>query len=219
MIAENLNHILDQLPQNVQLIAVSKTYGVDAIMQAYQQGQRRFGENKVQELVAKEEELPKDIEWHLIGHLQTNKVKYIASFVHTIHAVDSAKLLNEINKRAVEANRIINCLLQFHIAEEDTKFGLQTSEPEFLKSGEYQTLNNVRICGVMGMATFTEDKGQIRNEFKKLNSIYHQLKQHYFSDADYFKHISMGMSSDYSIAIEEGSTMIRVGSNIFGQRN
>jgi len=219
MIADNLNEILKQLPPNVQLVAVSKTYPAPVVMQAYNAGHRVFGENKVQELVAKFEELPKDIEWHLIGHLQTNKVKSIAPFVHTIHAVDSYKLLEEINKRAAQENRVINCLLQFHIADEDTKFGLSESELDFIENGTYLQLKNVRICGVMGMATFTDNQKQVREEFRHLHKIFNHLKVDFFSKNHDFYHISMGMSGDYKIAIEEGSTMVRIGSHIFGQRN
>jgi PLP dependent protein len=219
MIADNLHEILNQLPPEVLLVAVSKTYPAQVVMQAYNAGHRVFGENKVQELVAKFEEMPKDIEWHLIGHLQTNKVKYIASFVHTIHAVDSYKLLEEINKRAAQENHVINCLLQFHIADEETKFGLSENELDFLENGAYLQLKNVRICGVMGMATFTDNQQQVREEFRNLKAIFNRLKERFFKNDPGFRHISMGMSGDYKIAIEEGSTMVRIGSHIFGQRN
>lgn len=187
--------------------------------EAYRQGQCAFGENKVQEMVAKYEMLPKDIEWHFIGHLQTNKVKYIAPFVYLIHGVDSFKLLKSIDKEAGKINRIIPCLLQFHIAEEETKFGFSMEEAtEMLSSEEFKLIENVRISGVMGMATYTENENQIRKEFSHLKTIFNQLKMAYFSDFPAFKEISMGMSGDYQIAVEEGSTMVRIGSTIFGER-
>lgn len=219
MIAQNLKRVKKNIPANVKLVAVSKTYGFDEIMEAYNSGQRVFGENKVQELTDKYEALPKDIEWHLIGHLQTNKVKYITPFVHTIHAVDSFKLLQEINKRANSSERVINCLLQFHIAEEDTKFGLAEDELDFLENGSFRDLKNVNICGVMGMATFTDNTDLIKKEFNRLNQIFNRLKTRYFAADNNFCEISMGMSGDYPLAIEAGSTMVRVGSHIFGQRN
>ncbi|MFM7759155.1 MAG: YggS family pyridoxal phosphate-dependent enzyme, partial [Crocinitomicaceae bacterium] len=194
-----------------------KTKPIQAIEEAYLAGQRHFGENKVQELVAKYEKLPKDINWHLIGHLQTNKVKYVAPFVHLIHAVDSEKLLIEIDKQAHKNNRIIDVLLQFHIAQEDTKFGLSMGECKLLLKNRRSFLNS-RIVGVMGMASFVDDENQIRNEFKTLRNIFNELKSDYFGDVPYFSTISMGMSGDFSLAIEEGSTMVRVGSAIFGTR-
>ncbi|TXI88375.1 MAG: YggS family pyridoxal phosphate-dependent enzyme [Crocinitomicaceae bacterium] len=219
MIAEKILQIKQALPESVQLIAVSKTKPVEAIVQAYQAGQRAFGENKVQELVDKHEALPKDIEWHLIGHLQTNKVKYIAPFVHLIHAVDSLKLLKEINKEAKKNNRIISCLLQFHIANEETKFGLTFEEAtELLGSREFVEMEHVRIVGVMGMASFVDDSEQISDEFRTLYNYFQILKSHYFKFNPDFKEISMGMSGDYQLAIEEGSTMVRIGSTIFGGR-
>lgn len=212
--------ILQSIPSTVTLVAVSKTKPVEAILDIYNQGQRVFGENKVQEMCDKQAVLPQDIQWHLIGHLQTNKVKYIAPFVTMIHAVDSLKLLAEINKQAKKHNRIIDCLLQFHIAQEDTKFGLDTQEAkELLESTEFQAMENIRIRGVMGMATFTEDEAQIHNEFKALGTIFNSLKATYFSEQLTFDTRSMGMSGDYQIAIEEGSTMVRIGSLIFGNRN
>ena len=217
MISNNLAEILKEIPDNVTLVAVSKTKPFEAIEEAYLAGQRHFGENKVQELVAKHEKLPKDINWHLIGHLQTNKVKYVAPFVHLIHAVDSEKLLLEIDKQAQKNNRIIDVLLQFHIAQEDTKFGLSMGECNFLLKNCTSFLNT-RIVGVMGMASFVDDENQIRNEFKTLRNIFSELKAEYFGDVPYFSTISMGMSGDYSLAIEEGSTMVRVGSAIFGTR-
>ncbi len=217
MISENLVEVLKEIPNNVTLVAVSKTKPIEAIEEAYLAGQRHFGENKVQELVAKHEKLPKDINWHLIGHLQTNKVKYVAPFVHLIHAVDSEKLLIEIDKQAHKNNRIIDMLLQFHIAQEDTKFGLSMGECKLLLKNSRSFLNT-RIVGVMGMASFVDDEYQIRNEFKTLRNIFNELKSEYFGDVPYFSTISMGMSGDYSLAIEEGSTMVRVGSAIFGTR-
>ncbi len=219
-IRENLLSFLSTIPDNVQLVAVSKTKPVEAIMEAYEVGQRVFGENKVQDLSAKAEQLPDNIDWHFIGHMQTNKVKYIAPFVKMIHAVDSIKLLKEINKQALKHNRIIDCLLQFHIAEEDTKFGLSLSEAiELLNNTALVNMKNIRIVGVMGMATYTDDTQQIRGEFKRLFEYMNELKTNYFGDNPYFKEISMGMSGDYKIAIEEGSTMIRIGTKIFGARN
>jgi hypothetical protein len=218
-IADKLNTIKSELPSHVKLIAVSKTHPVEAIMEAYNAGHRLFGENKVQELVSKYEQMPKDIEWHLIGHLQTNKVKYIAPFVSLIHSVDSLKLLKTINKEAAKNNRVIDCLLQVHIAQEETKFGLSTQElHDILKSPELDQLNNIRICGLMGMATFTDNIQQVRNEFRNLKNIFDEVKNAYFQMESFFKEISMGMSGDYRIAIEEGSTMVRIGSNIFGHR-
>lgn len=219
MIKEALQKIKQELPNEVTLVAVSKTKPSSDIQIAYDQGQRVFGENKVQELAEKYEVLPKDIEWHLIGHLQTNKVKYIAPFVSLIHAVDSLKLLAEINKQALKNNRTISCLLQFHIANEDSKFGLNLEEAQqILSSDDFVRMQNISIVGVMGMATFTENTEQIRDEFRTLENYFHVLKSHFFKYNGDFKEISMGMSGDYKLAIEEGSTMIRVGSSIFGGR-
>jgi len=219
-IAEKIEEIKSNLPKTVKLVAVSKTKPAELIMEAYNQGQRAFGENKVQELLAKYEELPRDILWHFIGHLQTNKVKYIAPFVHLIHGVDSFKLMKAINQEAKRNGRIISCLLQFHIAEEETKFGFSLDEVlEILNSEEFANLGNIRIAGVMGMATYTDDTAQIRKEFSMLRFIFETLKKDYFSENLNFKEISMGMSGDYLIAIEEGSTMVRIGSTIFGERN
>ena len=216
MVKDKLAFIQNQIPGTVTLVAVSKTQTVSAIQEAYDFGQRVFGENKVQELADKYTLLPKDIKWHVIGHLQTNKVKYIAPFVTLIHSVDSLKLLQEINKQALNNERIIDCLLQFHIAQEETKFGLSIEEAqEFLDSIDFALLKNVRIVGIMGMASFTSDSNQVRGEFKTLKSIYDQLKSDYFSAENSFKEISMGMSGDFQLAIEEGSTMVRVGSSIF----
>jgi len=218
-IAENIAKIRSQLPENVTLVAVSKTKPNEALLEAYNTGQRIFGENKVQELTQKFETLPKDIEWHFIGHLQTNKIKYIAPFVSLIHAVDSLKLLEAIDKEAAKNNRIIDCLLQFHIAEEETKYGFSVNEAiEVLNSESFSTLKNIRIVGVMGMATFTENSEQITKEFGVLRQIFQQLKANYFSDQPSFKEISMGMSDDFPIAVKQGSTMVRIGSTIFGAR-
>ncbi|MDA8910513.1 YggS family pyridoxal phosphate-dependent enzyme [Crocinitomicaceae bacterium] len=220
MIAENLSLLSKKIPSNIQLVAVSKTKPNELLMQAYDHGQRHLGENKVQELVSKHESLPKDINWHFIGHLQRNKVKYIAGFVHLIHGVESLKLLKEIDKQGQKNNRIINVLLQFHIAEETSKFGLNLLEAQKLLTDEaYLGFSNICISGVMGMATFTDNTEQVRNEFRTLKSIYNDLKMSFFKDSDDFKVISMGMSGDYEIAIEEGSTLIRVGSSIFGARD
>ena len=212
-ISDNIQKIRNSIPNNVTLVAVSKTKPIDSILEAYEAGQKVFGENKVQEMTQKAELLPKDIEWHMIGHLQTNKVKFIAPFVSLIHAVDSEKLLKEINKRASQNNRVIDCLLQFHIAEESSKFGLNKEEAK--KILEIQSnYPNVRIVGFMGMATFTSDKEQIKKEFSSLHTIYKQLQKDYPK----LKILSIGMSSDYQIAIDGGSNMIRVGSAIFGAR-
>ena len=219
-IAENLQEVWKEIPAQVTLVAVSKTKPNEAILAAYEFGERIFGENRVQELTDKWEVLPKDIEWHMIGHLQSNKVKYIAPFVSLIHAVDKDKLLYEIDKEAKKNNRVIRVLLQFHIADEDTKFGLSLDEAEkLLQSERFGELNNIEVAGVMGMATFTEDENQVRKEFRTLKSIFDKLKSGYFSNNPSFKEISMGMSGDYRIAIEEGSTMVRIGSSIFGTRN
>lgn len=218
-IKDNLNHLFNDLPKGVTLIAVSKTKPAEIIQEAYYAGQRIFGENKVQDLVAKQPLLPSDIGWHFIGHMQTNKVKYIAPFISLFHAVDSLKLLKEINKQALKNNRLIDCLIQFHIAKEETKFGLSFDEAtNILNSDIYKTLKNIRIIGVMGMATFTSDHEQVRDEFHKLQLIFSQLKKNHFNNDSAFKEISMGMSDDYKIAIEEGSTMVRVGTSIFGKR-
>jgi PLP dependent protein len=219
-IAANLGKLKKELdPFDTKLIAVSKTKSNEEIMEAYNVGHRIFGENQVQELVDKYEQLPKDIEWHLIGHLQSNKVKYIAPFITLIHSVDSLKLLIEINKQAAKNNRVIDCLLQVYIADEDTKYGLGYDETiELLRSEEYASLKNIRVTGVMGIATNTESEKQIRDEFNELRVFFDGLKQSFFRKDDSFKEISMGMSGDYKIALEEGSTMIRVGSTIFGTR-
>ena len=219
-IAANISAIKNEVERlNVKLIAVSKTKPVAAIKEAYNAGQRVFGENLVQELIEKQEQLPQDIEWHLIGHLQTNKVKFIAPFISLIHSVDSLKLLQEINKQALKNNRVINCLLQIYIADEETKFGLDFAEAiELLRSSEYQELKNIRIIGVMGIATNSDNENFIKEEFKELTTLFKGLKETFFKNEEHFKEISMGMSSDYKIAIEHGSTMIRVGSTVFGDR-
>lgn len=205
---------------NCKLVAVSKTQPIEALQQAYNAGQRIFGENKAQEMAQKAASLPPDIEWHMLGHLQTNKVKYIAPFVHTIESVDSLRLLEEINKQAAKNNRAIHCLLQIYIAQEETKFGLSVSEAtELLATETFQNFKNILISGVMGIATNTTSETQIHQEFKLLKNTFENLKKIYFSESPYFKEISMGMSSDYNLAITEGSTMIRVGSSIFGARN
>jgi len=205
--------------KNCKLVAVSKTKPVEMIKDAYDAGQLDFGENKVQELREKPDQLPKDIRWHMIGHLQTNKVKYIAPFIHLIHAVDSLKLLKEINKHALKNNRTIDCLLQIHIAQEEQKFGLtKESIQELLSSDAFKNLTNVRVIGLMGMATFTDDQDQIRTEFKTLKKIFDDVKRNFQTSNLEMKEISMGMSDDYPIAIDEGSTIIRVGSKIFGPR-
>jgi len=217
-IKENLHHIKSSLPKEVTLIAVTKTHPVDKLMEVYDAGHKIFGENKVQEMCDKYEVLPKDIEWHLIGHLQTNKVKYIAPFVRLIHSVDSLKLLQEINKQALKNNRIIDCLLQIYIADEETKFGLSFEEAEALiNSEEMKKMENIRISGFMGMATNTDDQGQIRTEFRSLKHFFDKHKAHKTSNFSLLT-LSMGMSSDYHIAIEEGSNMVRIGSSIFGNR-
>ncbi|MDY3268180.1 MAG: YggS family pyridoxal phosphate-dependent enzyme [Phocaeicola sp.] len=219
-IKEIINEIKSELPQSTRLVAVSKFHPAEAISEAYDGGQRIFGESKVQELEEKYKVLPKDIEWHFIGHLQTNKVKYIAPYISMIHAVDSYKLLCEINKQAQKANRVIKCLLEIHIAKEESKYGFSfESCRQMLDTENWKGLENVSVCGVMGMATFTDDDAEIRNEFKSLHDFFTELKNSYFSNDDNFREISMGMSDDYPIAIEEGSTMIRVGSKIFGVRN
>ena len=220
MIADNLNKIKSVLPEHVKLVAVSKTVSADRILEAYGTGQKIFGENKVQELTAKYNELPKDIKWHMIGHLQTNKVKFIVPFISLIHSVDSFKLLEIINKESERISIITNCLLQVHIAEEQTKFGFNESEiRQMLGSEAYKNLKNVRISGLMGMATFTDNVSKVRGEFHALSELFKTLKIDFFSHVEYFKELSMGMSSDYKIGIEEGSTMVRIGTDIFGSRN
>ena len=211
--------ILNELKiRNVQLVAVSKTQPIEAILDLYHRGQRDFGENRVQELLPKYEALPKDIRWHLIGHLQSNKVKYIAPFAHLIHSVDSLDLLDEIEKQALKNNRTIDCLLQFHVAQESSKYGIAPDAPASWAPGQFDEWPHVRICGVMGMATFTEDMELVRREFQLLHRIFDDLKRSLFSDNEHFKQLSMGMSDDYPVAIEEGSTMVRIGTLLFGYR-
>ena len=213
-IAENLHHIQSQIPENVSLVAVSKTRPVDELMQAYEAGQRVFGENKIQEMVTKWEHMPKDVQWHMIGHVQTNKVKYMAGFVALIHAVDSLKLLQEINKQAEKNQRTISCLLQIKIAKEDSKYGLNENEAlDLLQHPLLNTLKNVRIVGLMGMATFTKNERQLDEEFGRLQKFYNN-----YTTLFNFDILSMGMSGDYPIALKHESNMIRVGSAIFGQR-
>jgi len=215
-IQSNLNTIKATLPEHVTLVAVSKTKPVSDLMQAHEAGQRIFGENKIQEMTEKWEQMPKDIQWHMIGHVQSNKVKFMAPYVTLIHGVDSLKLLQEINKQALKNNRIIDCLLQIYIAEEESKFGLDENElNELLTSTEFKELKNIRILGLMGMATFTEDQNQIKKEFTHLKSIFDSIQKLQIVD---LKTISMGMSGDYQLAIECGSTMVRIGSSIFGGR-
>ena len=217
-IAEHIQKIKASLPANVTLVAVSKFHPAEALMEAYEAGQRIFGESRAQELVAKEKILPKDIEWHFIGTLQTNKVKDIAPFIHTIHSIDSLKLLQEVNKQAEKHGRIIRVLLEIHVAEEETKHGLTPDECRTLLDSDLSNLRHVQIGGLMGMATFTDDMERVRSEFRRLSSLFHELKEHYFANQPEFKDLSMGMSHDYHIAIEEGSTMVRIGTDIFGER-
>jgi pyridoxal phosphate enzyme (YggS family) len=218
-IAENLLSIKNTLPEQVTLVAVSKTKPIPDLMEAYDAGQRIFGENKIQEMESKWEQMPKDIQWHMIGHVQTNKVKFMAPFVSLIHGVDSFKLLKEINKQALKNNRIIDCLLQMHIAEEETKFGLDDEELDsLLASSEFKEMKNIRITGLMGMATFTENKEQVKKEFMHLKSIFDKLQSQQTENCQ-MTTLSMGMSGDYKLAIECGSTMVRIGSSIFGGRN
>ncbi|MFT4782182.1 MAG: pyridoxal phosphate enzyme (YggS family) [Pseudohongiellaceae bacterium] len=218
-IKESLNNITSQIPEKVALVAVSKTKPVSDLMEAYNAGQRIFGENKIQEMADKYEQMPKDIKWHMIGHVQRNKVKYMAEFVSLIHGVDSFKLLNEINKQAVKFDRVVNCLLQIKIAEEDSKFGMSAQDAkELLISEEFKKLKNIKITGLMGMATFTDDNEQVEQEFKKLKTTFDDLKPLQLASCE-LEIISMGMSGDFKLAIDCGSNMIRVGSSIFGARN
>ncbi|MEH6681514.1 MAG: YggS family pyridoxal phosphate-dependent enzyme [Sediminicola sp.] len=215
-IKENIAKIRESLPEGVVLVAVSKTKPVEDLQQAYDAGQRIFGENKIQEMTEKWSQLPKDIEWHMIGHVQSNKVKYMAPYVHLVHGVDSLKLLKELNKQAKKNNRTIAYLLQLHIAEEDTKFGLDEKElQELLHSDDFLRLQHVQLLGLMGMATFTENRDQIRREFSRLKGIFDRLRTGWPD----LSVLSMGMSADHKIALEEGSTMVRIGSDIFGERN
>lgn len=215
-ISENIKKYKEELPENVKLVAISKTKPNEDILEAYRAGQRMFGENKIQEMTEKQEELPEDIQWHMVGHVQRNKVKYMAPFVSLIHAVDSLKLLKEINKRARQNERTINCLLQIKIAEEDSKFGISKEEArQILESEAYAKMENVKVIGLMGMATFTDDENQVRQEFSYLKKVMDEFQK----DFPDLKELSMGMSGDYKIAVECGSTMVRIGSSIFGARN
>jgi PLP dependent protein len=218
-IEANLHQVKSSLPQHCKLIAVTKTHPVDRIMEAYRAGHRIFGENKVQELTPKFDALPKDIEWHMIGHLQSNKVKYIAPFVHLIHSIDSVRLLEEVNKQAQKVQRNISVLLQVHIAREETKFGFSDEEiASLVQSAQAKVLKNVTVAGLMGMATFTENTAQVRAEFRSLKALYDKVKASPLPENFRLTELSMGMSGDYKIAIEEGSTLVRVGSAIFGSR-
>ena len=218
-IRENLESALRSIPGKVQLIAVSKKQNHETIMEAYSAGQRLFGENKVQELVAKASSLPSDIQWHFIGHLQTNKVKFIVPFIHMIQSIDSLKLLGEVDKEAGKINRVISCLLQLHIATEESKFGLDLQEAfQILGSAEYKSMKHIRILGLMGMATFTEDKTLVRQEFGSLRDSFIKIRTVFFENDNEFCELSMGMTGDYDLAIEQGSTMVRIGTAIFGVR-
>jgi PLP dependent protein len=218
-VSENLRELLKQLPEGCRLVAVSKNQSADKVLEAYEAGHRVFGENKVQEMVSKAEVLPKDIEWHLIGHLQTNKVKYISAFVSMIHSVDSLKLIEEIDKQGARVDRVLDCLLQVHVAKEETKFGLSEEEIfELVQSPKWASLKNIRILGLMGMASFTENVDQVRSEFVHVRTIFEKLRSLTLPDSFVLRELSMGMSGDYTIAIEEGSTMVRVGTAIFGSR-
>lgn len=219
LLTDHLQSVLSKIPSSVQLVAVTKTRPVETLKEAYSLGLRDFGENRVQELIEKHPQLPSDVRWHQIGHLQTNKVKYIAPFVHLIHSVDSLKLLIEINRQAIRQKRIIDCLLQVYIAREESKFGLDEDEVlQLLNSEEFTFLKNISIRGLMGMATFTDNETIVRAEFASLKSFFEKLKSNYFADNDQFNLISMGMTSDYQIAIEEGSNMVRIGTALFGER-
>ena len=218
-IASNIRFLKQQIPPSVKLVAVSKTKPVSDILEAYNSGQKSFGENRVQELLQKKDLLPADIEWHLIGHLQSNKVKLIVPFISLIHSVDSFKLLKIIHLEASRIKRVVDCLLQIHIAEEETKFGFSMDEiVEMTVSEDFRNINSIRICGVMGMATFTDDSERIHKEFGYLAGCFNELRREYFAEKPWFKEISMGMSGDFKIAIEEGSTLVRIGSLIFGER-
>ncbi len=219
-IKKNLKEVRETIPTSVTLVCVSKTKPNEYIMEAYQSGERVFGENKAQELRQKHETLPKDIQWHFIGHLQENKIKYIIDYVTLIHSVDSLKLLIEINKQALKHSRIVDCLLEIDISHEESKFGLSREEAtKLLEDSEYKQLKNIRLCGVMGVGSITTDRDQTRKEFRELKELFTFLKTTYFPTADYFKQVSMGMTHDYDIALEEGATIVRIGSKIFGERN
>ena len=219
-IKKNLKEVRETIPTSVTLVCVSKTKPNEYIMEAYESGERVFGENKAQELRQKHETLPKDIQWHFIGHLQENKIKYIIDYVTLIHSVDSLKLLIEINKQALKHSRIVDCLLEIDISHEESKFGLSREEAtKLLEDSEYKQLKNIRLCGVMGVGSITTDRDQTRKEFRELKELFTFLKTTYFPTADYFKQVSMGMTHDYDIALEEGATIVRIGSKIFGERN
>ncbi len=218
-IAHNIQELKKSIPDHVRIVTVSKMQPVSALNEAYQAGNRIFGENKTRELVLKHAQLPSDIHWHFIGHLQSNKVKYLASFISLIHSIDSLNLLKEVNKEAFKYNRVIDCLLQFHIASEETKFGLDMAEARLiLESDEYKKMANISIAGVMGMSSFSDDMNLVRQEFRNLHDYFVTLKSSYFTHSDSFKVLSMGMSGDYQIAIEEGSNMVRIGTAVFGER-
>ena len=219
-IRENIQRIKGTLPANTALIAISKAKPVEAIAEAYRAGQHAFGENRAMEMAVKRSQLPEDIQWHFVGHLQSNKVRYIVSFVHLIHSVDSERLLEVINNEGRKNKRVIDCLLQFYIAQEETKFGFTMEEVEtMLQKRKFLQLKNIRLCGVMGMATLTDNSAQIQQEFQTLKQHFDYLKEKYFADESCFKEISMGMTDDYLIAVKEGSTMVRIGSAIFGERD
>lgn len=219
-IRTNLEEVLSEIPSGTRLVAVSKFHPKEAILEAYEAGQKIFGENKVQEMTAKQEALPKDIEWHFIGHLQSNKIKYMIPFVSMIHGIDSYNLLQEVDKHAKKSGRIVPCLLQIHIAEEETKFGFSFEEcRNMLSSGTWKELANIRICGLMGMATNTDLTEQVNKEFHSLHEFFQEIKTHYFPGEHTFRELSMGMSQDYPLAIHQGSTLVRIGSKIFGERN
>ena len=219
-IKSKIQSIRQHIPSHVQLVCVSKFNPNESIIEAYEAGESVFGESKVQELCEKYDSLPKDISWHFIGHLQSNKIKFIVPYISLIHGVDSYKLLVEIDKQAAKTGKTINCLLQIHIAQEETKFGFSADELlEMLRVGEWKELKNTQLCGLMGMATYTENREQIRKEFKGLKNLFDEVKTNYFNTTSSFCELSMGMSDDYKIAIEEGSTMVRIGSSIFGHRD
>jgi hypothetical protein len=218
-IAANIIALKKQIPSSVKLVAVSKSRSPEEILEAYGTGHKIFGENRVQELLSKKEKLPCDIEWHLIGHLQTNKVKSIVPFISMIHSVDSYRLLKAIDSEASKIDRVVDCLLQFHIAQEETKFGFSMNEAvEMMESDSYRQIGSARVCGVMGMATFTDDMDVVRNEFRNLSGYFEELKEKYFKKIPSFRELSMGMSGDFNTAIEQGSTVVRIGSIIFGAR-
>lgn len=218
-IQSNIEAIRLHIPEGVELVCVSKFHPNESIIEAYEAGERVFGESKVQECCQKYETLPKDIRWHFIGHLQTNKVKYLVPFVSLIHGVDSLKLLQEIDKQAAKVGRVVDCLLQVHIAQEETKFGFSAEELKTaLAADEWQQMSHIRLCGLMGMATFTDNRAQVCAEFRSLRGLFDEVKSTFFAHDDFFQHLSMGMSDDHLIAIAEGSTMVRVGSSIFGYR-